>query len=189
LRRQEAKQLTETAMIGRRDSRIDDTLPDERRVFLECVEDVLASTPGLRYALLLDPREIGSRDPAAYALFLVRTNPACRMTLSIELADRAFRVRVNGVCITRWRGVRTQPEVWIERRCRDLHRMIEGDLRLVQHTLLTIPVSSTLEVAREGRRHRIGTTSNRLVGIMSALLPYGFLLNGRRQRMFCEWHR
>ncbi|NIN70452.1 MAG: hypothetical protein GTO46_00675, partial [Gemmatimonadetes bacterium] len=74
---------------------------DEQQVFISCVEDVLQSTPDLRYVLLLDPQEIALRDPAIYALFLIRTNPAHDIALAVELSDPAFVVRINGLSFIR----------------------------------------------------------------------------------------
>ena len=162
-------------------------LTDEQRVFVECVQDILAATPGLQYGLLLDRREIARRDASVYALFLLQTNPGTP-SLAIELSDRAFVVRVNHLAFRRQRGSATRFEAWVDRRCRDLERMLTGDLRLVHQTLMMLPMSSTLEVGNDSRWHKIGRSAeNGWVGVLSYLLPYGFLMGGRRTRVYSEW--
>ena len=162
-------------------------LSDEKRVFVECVQDILAATPGLRYGLILDRREIARRDPSVYALFLLETNPG-NPSLSIELSDRAFVVRVNHQAFRRQRGSATRFECWVDRRCRDLERLLSGDLRLVHQTLIMLPMTSTLEVGDESRWHKIGSsTENGWVSVLLYLLPYGFLMGGRRTRVYSGW--
>ena len=163
------------------------SLTDEQRVFIECIEDVLASTPGLHYALFLDRDEIGSRDPTTYALFLVETTPALDLTLSIELREKSFVVHVNEISFTRRRGLATRFEWWVERRCRDLERMVGGDLRLVQQMLLSMPVSSRLEAGANGKWRHIATLENGLIALLSFFLPYGFLMGAERKRVFHDW--
>ena len=107
---------------------IDAQLTDEQRVFVDCVEDVLASTPGLRYAALVGGDETGNRD--TYATFLIQTNPAYDLTVAIDLRDRAFAVLVNGKVFIRRQGFASRFDWWVERRCRDIERLLNGDLRL-----------------------------------------------------------
>ena len=164
-------------------------LTDEQRVFVECVEDILATTPGLQYGLLLDDGQVARRDPTVYAVFLLRADPACNLSLSIELSDNAFVVRVNRQAFRRVRGKATRFECWVERRCRDLERMINGDIRLVHKTLLNMPTASTLEVGDESRWHKLGTTENGWLAILAYLTPYGFLLGGERKRVYKQWIR
>ncbi len=164
-------------------------LTDEQRVFVECVEDILATTPGLEYGLLLDRDQIARRDPTVYAVFLLRVDPGCDLSLSIELSDRAFTVRVNRQAFRRVRGEATRFECWVERRCRDLERMINGDIRLVHKTLMTLPTSSTLEVGGESRWHKLGKTENSWLTILAFLTPYGFLMGGERRRVYKQWNR
>ena len=165
----------------------EEQLSDEQRVFVECVQDILDATPGLRSALLLDRREIARRDASVYALFLLQTNPGTP-SVAIELSDRAFVVRVNRQAFRRQRGTATRFECWIDRRCRDLERMLSGDLRLVHQTLMMLPMSSTLEVGNESRWHKIGSsTDNGWLGVLAFLMPYGFLMGGRRTRVYSDW--
>ncbi len=162
-------------------------MSDEQRVFVECVQDILAAMPGLRYGMLLDRREIARRDPSVYALFLLQTKPG-NPSLSIELSDRAFVVRVNHQAFRRQRGSATRFECWVDRRCRDLERLLGGDLRLVHQTLMMMPMSSTLEVGDESRWHKIGSSAdNGWVGVLAYLLPYGFLMGGKRTRVYTQW--
>jgi hypothetical protein len=146
-----------------------ESLSDEQRVFIRCVEDILASTPGLN------------------AMFLVETNPVHDLVLAIELADRSFTVRVNGVSFTRKRGLGTRFEWWVERRCRELQRLVGGDLRVVLQKVLTIPVSATLEAGTGKRWHRIGSRENGWLAFLGFLLPYGFLLAGESRTVFEDW--
>ncbi len=151
------------------------------------MEDILATTPGLQYGLLLDRDQIARRDPTVYAVFLLRADPACNLSLSIELSDKAFVVRVNRQAFRRVRGEATRFECWVERRCRDLERMINGDIRLVDKTLMTLPTSSTLEVGDESRWYKLGTTENGWLAILAYLTPYGFLMGGERKRVYRQW--
>ena len=167
--------------------RAHEPLTDEQRVFVECVEDILATTPGLQYGLLLDRHQIARRDPTVYAVFLLRADPGCNLSLSIELSDKAFVFRVNGQAFRRVRGSATRFECWVERRCRDLERMINGDIRLVHKTLMTLPTSSTLEVGDKSRWHKLGTTENGWLAMLAFLTPYGFLMRSERKRVYKHW--
>ncbi len=159
----------------------------EQRVFVECIQDILAATPGLQYGLLLDRDEIARRDASVYALFLLQTNPGAP-SLAIELSDRAFVVRVNHQAFRRQRGSATRFEFWVDRRCRDLERLLSGDLRLAHQTLMMLPMSTTLEVHDGSRWHKLGsTTENGWVAMLAYLLPYGFLMSGRRTRVYSNW--
>ena len=162
-------------------------LTDEQRVFVECVEDILATTPGLQYGLLLDRDQVARRDPTVYAVFLLRPDPGCNLSLSIELSDKAFTVRVNRQAFRRVRGEATRFECWVERRCRDLERMINGDIRLVHKTLMTLPTSSTLEVGNESRWHKLGTAENGWLAILAYMMPYGFMVGGECTRVYSHW--
>jgi hypothetical protein len=162
-------------------------LTDEQRVFVECVEDILVNTPDLQYGLLLDGDQIARQDPDVYAVFLLRADPGCNLSLSIELSDTAFVVRVNRMAFRRVRGQATRFECWVERRCRDLERMINGDIRLVHKTLLNMPTMSTLEVGDASRWHKLGTTENGWLAILAYLTPYGFLMGGERKRVYKDW--
>jgi hypothetical protein len=162
-------------------------LSDEQRVFVECVEDILASTPGLRFEVLFDPREIGSRDRSAFALFLIETNPTHDLTVSIELADTAFVIRLNGVAFVRRRGVASRFEWWVERRCRDVERMVAGDLRLSHQTLLNVPATTTLEAGHGSKWRKIASRENGFVAILTFLVPYGFLMGGKKEHLYGDW--
>jgi len=164
-------------------------LTDEQRVFVECVEDLLASTTGLQYGLVLDRDQfdMARRDPTVYAVFLLRPDPGCNLSLSIELSDKAFVFRVNRQAFRRVRGEATRFECWVERRCRDLERMINGDIRLVHKTLMTLPTSSTLEAGNETRWHKLGTSENGWLAILAYMMPYGFMMGGERKRVYSHW--
>ena len=170
-----------------RRSNISKPLTDEQRVFVECVEDILATTPGLQYGLLLDRDQVARRDPTLYAVFLLRPDPGCNLSLSIELSDKAFTVRVNRQAFRRVRGEATRFECWVERRCRDLERMINGDIRLVHTTLMTLPTSSTLQIGDESRWHKFGTNENGWLAILAYMTPYGFMMGGERKRVYSHW--
>lgn len=162
-------------------------LSEEQRVFADCVEDVLASAPRLHYARLLGPAEVKSRDRTVYAQFLVETSPAHDLVLAIELSNRSFIVQVNGMSFIRKRGVGTRFEWWVERRCRDLERLVGGDLRLVHHRLLTIPISSTLEAGNGEKWHRIGARENGWLAFLSFFIPYSFLMTGQKSTVYPDW--
>lgn len=170
-------------------------LTDEQRVFLDCIEDVLASTPGLEYGVFLDRRDIGGsaagrRRPlssAVYALLVVRTDPRLDLAFAVELSRRAFVVRVNGMRFARRRGLTTRFEWWVERRCKDLERMVSGDLRLVRDTLLSLPVVTTLEAGGGERWHRIGVNDAGWIAVLSVFVPFSFLAAGRRETVYQDW--
>jgi hypothetical protein len=166
----------------------DEPLSDEHGVFADCVEDVLASAAGLRYAALRDPEEIGRRSPRVYAQFLIETNPVHDLALSIELTNRAFVIRINGMPFGRVRGPGSRFEWWVERRCRDLERMLGGDLRVAHRTLLNVPVTSKLEVKGGGKKWRtIATHENGLLALLSYLVPYTFVMGGKKQDVYEDW--
>jgi hypothetical protein len=162
-------------------------LTDEQRVFTECVDDVLASTPGLHYACLTDPDEIGRAHPDVYAQFLIETGPDHDLALAVELTDKAFVLRVNGTPFVRKRGHSSRFEWWVERRCRDLERMIAGNLRVTQKTLMNLPVSSTLEVGRGDKWRKLGSFENGGLAVLAFLVPYGFVMGGKKQLVYEGW--
>ena len=164
-----------------------DALSDEQCVFVDCVEDILQATPGLRYAVFLDPADINSSDKTAYALFVIDTNPAFDLTVSIELTERSFTVRVGGISSACKRGKASRFEWWIERRCRDLARMLSGDLRVTQAMLLWIPVSSTLFTGRGKKWRKLGSNENGWFGLLSFFLPFGLLFTTEKSEVFGEW--
>jgi hypothetical protein len=164
-----------------------ESLSDEQRVFVDCVDDVLGSTPGLRYGVLLDPEQINRLTPDVYAQFLLETSPVHDLMISIELEERAFVIRINGMAYPRKRGVGTRFEWWVERRCRDLERLLAADLRITHQTLLNLPVTSTLEAGSGERWRKIATRENGVVAILSYLVPYAFVLGGKKQHVYEDW--
>ncbi len=156
-------------------------------MFADCVEDVLASTPGLQYARLLGPAEVQSRDRTVFAQFLVATSPAHDLVLAIELSNRSFIVRVNGMSFVRKRGLGTRLEWWVDRRCRDLERLVGGDLKLVQQRLLTLPMSSTLQVGNDKKWHRLGSRENGWLAVLTFFIPYAFLMAGEKSTVYTNW--
>ena len=180
LRASEPSCLPPTNVTGKRR----EPLSDEQRVFVDCLEDILASVPGLRYGVFFEPQEIG---PEPYAVFVVQTNPALDLTVAVELTGRAFVVRVNGLRFSRRRGVATRFEWWVERRCQDLERMIGGDLRIVQHTLLSVPVSSMLEAGDGDKWNKIGTNEHGWLPLLSFFLPFSFLVSAERKTVYPDW--
>ena len=167
--------------------RPEELLTDEQRVFAECVEDILLSTPGLQCAVLLDPAEFAGRDANMYAQFLIRTNPAHDLTLAIELTDKEFVLRVNGIRFARTRGIATRFEWWVERRCKDVERMVAGSLRLTHRKLMSMAVTSTLEIGGGETWRKFATRENGLVAILGFLVPYGFVLSTKKQEVYEHW--
>ena len=165
---------------------IDAQLTDEQRVFVDCVEDVLASTPGLRYAVLVGRDETGNRD--AYATFLIQPNAAYDLTVAIELRDRAFAVLVNGKVFIRQQGFASRFDWWVERRCRDIERLLNGDLRLVETTVMAMTVSGTLQAGQGKKWHKIGANENGWLAVMSLLVPYSFFMYREKRKVWPDWH-
>jgi hypothetical protein len=162
-------------------------LTDEQRVFAECVEDILQSVPDLRYALVLDPAHFAGRDANMYAQFLIATNPAHDLTVAIELTDKAFVLRVNGIRFARKRGLATRFEWWVERRCKDVERMVAGSLRLTHQNLMNMPVTSTLEIGGGDAWRKFGSRENGLVAVLGFLVPYGFVLSTKKEVVYEYW--
>ena len=169
------------------DSRRAEPFSDEESVLVKCIGDVLDSTPGLRHSLFLDPQEIGSRDPTAFALFLIEHNPVLDLTVSIELVDRAVVIHVNELAFTRRRGATTRFEWWVERRCRDLERLVAGELRLVRRTIFGVPVLNGLEAGHGDRWYRIASIHNPVWEILSVMMPYGLFAGAASQRVYPGW--
>ncbi len=164
-----------------------DALSDEQRVFVDCIEDILQAMPGLRYAVFFDPADISSADKTAYALFVIDTNPAFDLTVSIELTERKFIICVGGISFACMRGKVSRFEWWVERRCRDLARMLSSDLRVTQAMLLWIPVSSTLFTGRGKKWRKLGSNENGWFGLLSFFLPFGMLFTTEKSEVFGEW--
>lgn len=165
----------------------DAALSDELRVFAECIEDILAATPGLSYQRL-DPRPPRRGEPSPTVAFMIETNPVYDLSVWIELTTRSFILRINGRPYVQKRGRTTRFEWWVERRCRELIRLLEGDLRIEHETIATFPAMSRLLAGRDGKWKRIVALENGWVAAISFLLPYGWLLGRTRTLEYADWH-
>ena len=163
-------------------------LPDEERVFLACVEDILQETPGLHYALEVEPSAARGGE-RAYATLTIETNPLCELALAIELWPRAFVVVVNGQRYLQKRGRASRFEWWVERRCRDLTAMISGDLRVERHLFISLTVTGTI-AAGAGKKWRIlGTYENGWAGVLPFFLPFGLFVTREKTVLYSDWFR
>ena len=98
----------------------------EERVFVDLVDDILRSTPGLRYRpTLVEPGD-DVDDTGAYAAFHIDASPAHELEVTIELYPDAFRVRVNEDVFAVPVENRRRIEKWIDRRCRDVEQLVNG---------------------------------------------------------------
>jgi hypothetical protein len=122
-----------------------------------------------------------------YAQFLIQTNPAHDLTVAIELTDKDFVLRVNGIRFVRTRGVATRFEWWVQRRCKDVERMLAGRLRLTHRKLVNMPVTSTLEIGSGETWRKFAARENGLVAVLGFLVPYGFVLSTRNVEVYEHW--
>ncbi|MHC5009123.1 MAG: hypothetical protein ACYTGF_17390, partial [Planctomycetota bacterium] len=94
---------------------------------------------------------------------------------------------VNGTPFVRKRGRSSRFEWWVERRCRDLERMVVGSLRVTQKTLMNLPVSSTLEVGSGDKWRKLASFENGGLAVLAFLVPYGFVMGGKKQLVYEDW--
>ncbi|MHC4108131.1 MAG: hypothetical protein ACYSTY_08615 [Planctomycetota bacterium] len=145
-------------------------MTDEQRVFVGLVEEILQATPGLRFELCVQAVDDVK---AAYATFEIATNPEFDLTVAIELAPREFRLRVNGDAYPI--PLEGRIERWIERRCRDVERVVSGDLRIETETLFGRYLSSGIYGGRRGEQTELADRDDGWgwIGLLGWLLPFG----------------
>jgi hypothetical protein len=170
---------------------LDHVLTAEQRVFARCVADVLEHAPGLQYHLLAEPPANPNLQSTTYATFLIETNPRHDLTVSLELSDRRFVIRVNSEPFVRPRNEFDSFEHWVDRACRAVARLTHPHLRLTQHLFVSRPTSSTLEAGDERRWRPLGETERAWAGMLGIVLPFGVALLFTREREFIyhEWYR
>ncbi|MHC4428794.1 MAG: hypothetical protein ACYS0D_09390 [Planctomycetota bacterium] len=161
-------------------------MTDEQRVFVGLVEEILQATPGLRYQLHV--QEVDT-DDEAYAAFEIATNPDLDLTVAIELAPREFRLRVNGDAFPIPLEGKRRIERWIERRCRDVERLVKGDLRIETETLFGKYLSSGVYVGPHGEQTEIADRDEGWgwIGLLGWLLPFGLSPLRRRNDVYRDW--
>jgi hypothetical protein len=165
-----------------------DQLPDEQRVFLELVADILDAIPGLTYDVLLDPERIGSIDRSIYAVLPIETNPIYDLSVSLELAETAFHIRVNGMAFSQQLSSPSRLERWIQRRCRDVELLTGGDLKLKHQMFMGLPASTTLSARHDGKWREIGKRESGWIGAMSFFAPWGLFITHGDERIYRDWY-
>lgn len=166
-----------------------DHLDDEHIVFIECVRDILAVTPGARWHLVTDPEQLQRCKSPAFAVFIIETHPALDMTVSLELGEKSFVIIVNGVTFRQRRKSDMSFDRWIDRNCRVVTRMTEGELRLTTQRLAGTPQRATLSVRRGGEWHELCKNESHPASIMGYLLPFGIglALSSEQTTEFPDW--
>jgi len=172
-------------------SDLDHMLTAEQRVFITCVADVLDHAHGLRYHLLANPPANPNIQRTTYASFLIETNPVHDLTVSLELSDRKFIIRVNAQPFIRPRNEFASFEQWVDRCCRAVARLTHPHLRLTQQLFVSRPTSSTLHAGDEMRWRPLGEHEQSWAAILGVLLPFGLalLFTREEQRMYHDWYR
>jgi hypothetical protein len=152
-----------------------DFLAAEERTFVELIDDTLRATPGLHYDLRLFAPGDGA--DGAFARFAIATNPSYDLQVSIDLAPGDFRVRINGDVYALPLGTPKRMDRWIDRRCRDVDRLLKGDLRIEVETLFERYLSSGLFAGSGGRWVEIAERDDGWgwIGLAAWLLPFGLL--------------
>ncbi len=147
----------------------------EERAFIDLIEDILRSTPVLHYQLhIFDPSE-RDEDDGAYAAFMIKTNPAYELEVSIKLLGDDFRLRVNGEEFSHPLENRRRIARWIERRCRDVEQLVKGDLKIEVETIFGQYLSSGLFAGSGDRWDEIADRDEGWgwIGLVAWLLPFG----------------
>lgn len=168
------------------------SLSDEQHVFVDCIEDVLIATPGLTYHKLVDPAmtRLRARNTGAYAVFLIDTNPIYDLTVSIELMQSTFALVINGIRFPRRTSGERSFERWVDRCCRLVQRLTEGDLQLKHHVVLGVPQSTVLAVKRGSSVRELCTNQSRWLRTLTWFVPFGVgaLISGDQQREYRNWY-
>jgi len=179
-------------------------LTEERRIFVDLIEDILRSAQGVRYRRLLgppdlDPAELDDPeecddwiDDGTYATFRIETNPKHDLAVSLELAEREFRF-----CINDWIMVKKlsdsaakQPEKWIEKRCREVERLLAPDLMLEIDVFFGKPVAAELQAGRRETWHEIADRDDGwgFLALLTFILPFGLGITQANKQVFRNWH-
>ena len=162
-------------------------LPDEERVFLACVEDILQAAPGLNYTRDVEPPS-PSRNGRPFATLTIETNPLCNLTCSLELGAKALAIVINGRRFDRKRGPAIPYEWWVERRCRDVMALAEGDLRIEINSTLAQVTACRLSAGGDHKWRVLGTYDNGWISALGYLLPFGVMMLSREHtNQYSDW--
>ncbi len=162
----------------------------EERAFIDLIEDILRSTPGLRYQLrIADPSE--RDDDGAYAVFMIETNAAYELEVSIELLGDDFRLRINGEEFSLPLDNRRRIDRWIARRCRDVEQLVKGDLKIEVETIFGHYLSSGIFGGSDDRWVEIADRDEGWgwIGLAAWFVPFALMLLKSRETEYRGWFR
>ncbi len=188
-----AEGLRYHGMIGRKAIAAGRVYEDEE------VEDgmYVVSVGGVRYRCDASTDEINAvyeaeDDEGTYAIFIIETNPAYDLAVSIELAEREFRICINdSVLVKKMTDADLKrPEKWIEKRCRDVDRLVAGDMKLEIDTFFDRPVSTLLYAGKGDKWHEIADRDDGLgwLGLLSFILPFGLSMVHSEETFYQNWY-
>lgn len=171
-------------------------LSEEQQVFVELVEDILQSVEGLTYHRLIGNEQVGGGedeiDDDTFAVFALEANPDYDLEVSIELAEREFRIHLNDITFLHRideAGLK-RPDRWLEKRCLDVEHLVAGDLKLEMETLLGKPVCSTLYAGHDSSWRQIGHRDEGWgwTSLLSWLLPLGLSISQTDNEFYMNWY-
>lgn len=167
----------------------DSSVQLEERVLLDLIEDVLRSTPGLRYSLRTEQPSSDDEDKAPYAVFRIATNPVYDLQVSILLWRDRFGIRVNDEEFVHTIESRRRIDRWIERRCRDVDQIVKGDLKIETEVLFGWYLSSGLHAGSDDNWVEIADRDEGWgwIGLAAWLLPFGLSPLQSREVEYRNW--
>ncbi len=147
----------------------------EEEIFIELIEDILQSTPGLNYQLHISDPATSDEDSRTYAVFMIETNPEYELEVSIILKADHFLLRVNDEEFTHTIGNRRRIDRWIESRCRNVEQLVKGDLKLEVETIFGLYLSSGLYAGSDDHWIEIADRDEGWgwIGLIVWILPFG----------------
>ncbi len=130
-------------------------------------------------------------DEGKYAVFIIETNPTYELAVSIELAEGEFRICINdSVLVKKMTGAdMKRPEKWIEKRCRDVDRLVAGDMKLEIDTFFGRTVSTLLIVGKDDKWREIADRDDGWgwLGLVSLILPFGLSMVRSEETFYQNW--
>lgn len=173
---------------------------EEQSLLVQLVHDVLAVEGGPDFHVIDDPLEMRGVPGDTLCIFLIETNPDLNLSVSIEIGDRAMRLRVNGVPYAFPRKPGHDAVRWIDRCCRNVERLVASpDLKVTREHAFGLTSSTALHVNSWSRRRSGRTKKWRkigektvVLGVVTAalvhLLPFAILLDQEDERVYENWY-
>ena len=181
------------------DQHHDNRLTDDQRVFVGLIEEILQETEGLRYHRAVGAEEIAAGregedeelDDGTYAIFVIDTNPLLDLAVSFELAERAIRIQVNEKTFAHKMDSSTakKPEKWMENRCRDVERMVSGNIKLIDDTFFGRVLATELVAGEDDKWHEIGDwdTGWGWIALLSWFVSFGLPITSEQETVYTDW--